>query len=132
MTALVTPARSIGAPPADVPGATSDNAATLLERRSTTDDSDRQRQDRDASAHGFVSRRAVLQTDAATGAVLAAGMPASVDAATAPLPLLPDATALGPVVMQRVSVTVNGQPRVLTLDARTTLLDALREHLRLT
>src|SRR3979409_545471 len=29
-------------------------------------------------------------------------------------------------------VTVNGQPRGLALDVRTTLLDALREHLRLT
>ena len=31
-----------------------------------------------------------------------------------------------------VSLTVNGQPRTLELDTRTTLLDALREHLRLT
>src|SRR3954467_4193899 len=32
----------------------------------------------------------------------------------------------------KVSFTVNGQARVLDLDTRTTLLDALREHLRLT
>jgi xanthine dehydrogenase YagT iron-sulfur-binding subunit len=31
-----------------------------------------------------------------------------------------------------VSLTVNGQPRTLELDNRTTLLDALREHLKLT
>ena len=31
-----------------------------------------------------------------------------------------------------VSFEVNGQPQALTLDARTTLLDALREHLHLT
>ena len=31
-----------------------------------------------------------------------------------------------------VSFTVNGKPRTLTLDTRTTLLDALREHLHLT
>ena len=31
-----------------------------------------------------------------------------------------------------VSFEVNGQPRTLNLDSRTTLLDALREHLRLT
>ena len=34
--------------------------------------------------------------------------------------------------MSRVSFTVNGEPRTLELDTRTTLLDALREHLRLT
>ena len=34
--------------------------------------------------------------------------------------------------MMPVTLTVNGQQHTLTLDARTTLLDALREHLRLT
>jgi xanthine dehydrogenase YagT iron-sulfur-binding subunit len=34
--------------------------------------------------------------------------------------------------MMPVSFEVNGQPRHLTLDTRTTLLDALREHLQLT
>ena len=34
--------------------------------------------------------------------------------------------------MHKVSFVVNGQPRSLELDARTTLLDALREHLHLT
>jgi xanthine dehydrogenase YagT iron-sulfur-binding subunit len=34
--------------------------------------------------------------------------------------------------MSKVSLTVNGTPRELTLDTRTTLLDALREHLHLT
>jgi xanthine dehydrogenase YagT iron-sulfur-binding subunit len=33
---------------------------------------------------------------------------------------------------QSVALTVNGRPRVLDLDPRTTLLDALREHLALT
>jgi xanthine dehydrogenase YagT iron-sulfur-binding subunit len=32
----------------------------------------------------------------------------------------------------QVSFTVNGQPHMLDLDPRTTLLDALREHLKLT
>src|SRR4051812_25042809 len=31
-----------------------------------------------------------------------------------------------------VQLTINGQPRQLTVDSRTTLLDALREHLHLT
>lgn len=35
-------------------------------------------------------------------------------------------------VTQRVSLAVNGQPRELEVDNRTTLLDALREHLHLT
>jgi xanthine dehydrogenase YagT iron-sulfur-binding subunit len=34
--------------------------------------------------------------------------------------------------MVPVKMTVNGQPRTLTLDVRTTVLDALREHLHLT
>ena len=36
------------------------------------------------------------------------------------------------VPMSRVSFNVNGRPRELELDTRTTLLDALREHLHLT
>ena len=35
-------------------------------------------------------------------------------------------------VTSKVSLTVNGRAQVLELDARTSLLDALREHLRLT
>ena len=34
--------------------------------------------------------------------------------------------------MSKVSLVVNGEPRTLELDIRTTLLDALREHLDLT
>ena len=34
--------------------------------------------------------------------------------------------------MSKVSFAVNGEPRALELDTRTTLLDALREHLHLT
>jgi xanthine dehydrogenase YagT iron-sulfur-binding subunit len=37
-----------------------------------------------------------------------------------------------PLASAEIELIVNGQPRQLTLDARTTLLDALREHLRLT
>ncbi len=35
-------------------------------------------------------------------------------------------------VLVNVSLEVNGEPRMLELDPRTTLLDALREHLKLT
>jgi xanthine dehydrogenase YagT iron-sulfur-binding subunit len=38
----------------------------------------------------------------------------------------------GTPVMQSVELTVNGVKHALSLDTRTTLLDALREHLRLT
>src|SRR5713226_3134492 len=36
------------------------------------------------------------------------------------------------VAVLRIALTVNGQPRQLELDPRTSLLDALREHLHLT
>jgi xanthine dehydrogenase YagT iron-sulfur-binding subunit len=41
-------------------------------------------------------------------------------------------TTARPAVMSRVEFEVNGKPRTLEVDTRTTLLDALREHLRLT
>ena len=43
----------------------------------------------------------------------------------------PSETARSPV-MSKVSLKINGQVHALELDTRTTLLDALREHLRLT
>jgi xanthine dehydrogenase YagT iron-sulfur-binding subunit len=43
-----------------------------------------------------------------------------------------DAAVIGESLMSKVSFTVNGQSRSLDLDPRTTLLDALREHLHLT
>jgi xanthine dehydrogenase YagT iron-sulfur-binding subunit len=59
----------------------------------------------------------------------AASTPATAHAATppkaAPVPAAPDASM--PVMLK-----VNGQARNLSLDTRTTLLDALREHLHLT
>lgn len=42
------------------------------------------------------------------------------------------AGAGNPPVLSKVSLTVNGNVRELELDLRTTLLDALREHLHLT
>jgi xanthine dehydrogenase YagT iron-sulfur-binding subunit len=39
---------------------------------------------------------------------------------------------IGEPFMSKVSFTVNGESRILDLDTRTTLLDALREHLHLT
>jgi xanthine dehydrogenase YagT iron-sulfur-binding subunit len=43
-----------------------------------------------------------------------------------------DTAAARAPVTSKVAFTVNGQPRELEVDTRTTLLDALREHLHLT
>ena len=67
-----------------------------------------------------LSRRGVLAGSAASVAVSAVPAPAGAASTTAAPP------------QAHVSFTVNGTPETLTLDTRTTLLDALREHLRLT
>ncbi|WP_116090147.1 aldehyde dehydrogenase iron-sulfur subunit PaoA [Sphingomonas crusticola] len=67
-----------------------------------------------------ISRRGLLAAGAATAAV----------AAAPPVEAQPR-TAAPPSTMP-VTLTVNGQRRELQLDTRTTLLDALREHLHLT
>ena len=67
------------------------------------------------------TRRTVLESSAAAGAV--AGIGGSVAA--------PPRKAGAPVTRQ-VTLEVNGVKRSLMLDTRTTLLDALREHLGLT
>lgn len=69
------------------------------------------------------SRRGVIGGGVATAA--AAGM-GDVDAAAQARP------SEEPSTLMPVLLTVNGQARPLRLDPRTTLLDALREHLRLT
>ncbi|CAO3427323.1 aldehyde dehydrogenase iron-sulfur subunit PaoA [Azospirillum endophyticum] len=84
-----------------------------------------------------VSRRGLLLGSAATVALvgMGAGMgtappaqAASAQAVAGESPAMPD----GIPVMSKVSFTVNGTARTLQLDTRTTLLDALREHLHLT
>jgi len=72
-----------------------------------------------------ISRRDLLIAGA-TSAVTATAAPEAVAAAAAPA-----ASAAG-VPTAKVEFEVNGQPRALELDTRTTLLDALREHLHLT
>ena len=75
---------------------------------------------------GFrLTRREVLKAGAAS--VAATVVPAAAIAAEADA--MP--TDKGPV-RSKVSFTVNGKVRELELDTRTTLLDALREHLHLT
>ncbi|MEC3929562.1 aldehyde oxidoreductase, partial [Citrobacter braakii] len=53
---------------------------------------------------------------------------AATQATASERPAMPDGTP----VMSKVSFTVNGTSHELRLDTRTTLLDALREHLHLT
>ena len=82
--------------------------------------------DKDSPLETRVSRRKVLiagGVSAAAGALPAMATLAS-EAATP--------TAARPAVMSKVQFEVNGKPRALEVDTRTTLLDALREHLRLT
>ncbi len=69
---------------------------------------------------GCVSRRGVLAGGAATAALSAVPV-GDADAAPAP-----------PIVTTPLTLKVNGQAHALELDPRTTLLDALREHLHLT
>jgi xanthine dehydrogenase YagT iron-sulfur-binding subunit len=69
-----------------------------------------------------LSRRGLM-----IGTAAAATMPATMPKAEAAASLATAAPTLS-----KVSLTVNGQRRELELDTRTTLLDALREHLQLT
>jgi xanthine dehydrogenase YagT iron-sulfur-binding subunit len=73
-----------------------------------------------------VRRREVLKATAATGGALVAP-PLLSNAA----PAAPEASVRSPAAIA-VVLRVNGTERRLTLDPRTTLLDALREHLQLT
>lgn len=60
------------------------------------------------------------------------GSAASVALTSAPSIVNAQAAAAGGPAMSTISVTVNGKTHRLDLDTRTTLLDALREHLHLT
>ena len=76
-----------------------------------------------------LSRRDLLIVGAASAAAAASTKEAA--AAAAPSPTAAP-VARSHVATMKVSMVVNGQPRALELDTRTTLLDALREHLHLT
>ncbi|MEU1935028.1 (2Fe-2S)-binding protein [Streptomyces coeruleorubidus] len=70
------------------------------------------------------SRRTFIATSAAVGGAVVAG---------GTFLAVPDeATAEGAAPSSRVSLTVNGTRRTVTVDNRTSLLDLLREHLGLT
>jgi xanthine dehydrogenase YagT iron-sulfur-binding subunit len=72
-----------------------------------------------------VTRRTVLETATGAAALALAGLPQIAHGAE-----LPGADT--PPAQVEVELRVNGQVHALRLDARTTLLDALREHLALT
>jgi len=72
----------------------------------------------------LLTRRAVLETTTATAAICT-GLPQAALAADR----ADEGAASEPVT---VELQINNRPHTLTLDPRTTLLDALREHLALT
>jgi xanthine dehydrogenase YagT iron-sulfur-binding subunit len=72
-----------------------------------------------------ITRRTVLESGTVTAAFLLGGFPRFALSAEGP----DDSSAIFPI---NVELHVNGLLHRLTLDPRTTLLDALREHLRLT
>ena len=76
------------------------------------------------SEHRGFSRRSFVISAGAIGAAAATGVPGVLTAEPPKGPGSPQTCA--------VSFTVNGKRQSLTLDTRTTLLDALREHLDLT
>jgi xanthine dehydrogenase YagT iron-sulfur-binding subunit len=69
----------------------------------------------------------VLETGAVAGALLLTGLPYAAYARD-----LSDVRADVPIEPVNVTLQVNGQRHQMSLDPRTTLLDALREHLALT
>ena len=77
-----------------------------------------------------LSRRDLLKTGAAAATAAAIPTVATAQAggqgAAAPAPVNP------PPTRAKTTLKVNGQRRELTVDTRTTLLDALRENLKLT
>jgi xanthine dehydrogenase YagT iron-sulfur-binding subunit len=77
-------------------------------------------------SHFGTSRRSFLQSAALAGCALGAESPLLTPIAAAQ----DDARARGESVA--LTLTINKQPRALEVDTRTTLLDALREHLGLT
>ncbi|MDB5872230.1 MAG: coxS [Ramlibacter sp.] len=81
------------------------------------------------ASDGDIKRRTILQ---GATALVAARVPMSAQAQSAAAPAIARPPApLGAGQPVTLRLTVNGQPRELALDPRTTLLDALREHLGL-
>jgi xanthine dehydrogenase YagT iron-sulfur-binding subunit len=79
--------------------------------------------DMDENTRFRVTRRTVMETGTTTAAALLLGLPTVARAASPPEAVTPTT---------KVDLSINGRTHPLSLDPRTTLLDALREHLALT
>jgi len=75
-------------------------------------------------AVGGLTRRTFVQAAAAVGALAATGLPHRAHAA--------QGTPVVAAQMANLILDINGKPQTLAVDTRTSLLDALREHLDLT
>jgi len=82
--------------------------------------------DADRSGDVTISRRHLLTVGAASATAATLPQAATAQATS------PSASTTRPVPMAKVSLQVNGAVHTLELDTRTTLLDALREHLQIT
>jgi xanthine dehydrogenase YagT iron-sulfur-binding subunit len=82
-------------------------------------------------SHGKVSMDGASEFELSRRALLAAGA-ASAAAGASPAAAAEDVNTEPSVTTSKLSFRVNGAVRELDLDVRTTLLDALREHLKLT
>jgi xanthine dehydrogenase YagT iron-sulfur-binding subunit len=88
--------------------------------------------DEDGQTSPAVTRRQVLGTGGAVaGALLMTGLPFAANAAGT-VPASDAAGASEPDALADVTLIINGRPHQLKLDPRTTLLDALREHVAMT
>src|SRR5512142_3004200 len=76
-----------------------------------------------ATSEWKFTRRDVLKLGAVSMSALAIPRVMAAPVASGPV---------SPPVMAKVAMEVNGKPQALDLDTRTTLLDALREHMHLT
>jgi xanthine dehydrogenase YagT iron-sulfur-binding subunit len=84
-----------------------------------------------ATAHGTflpLTRRGFLQAVGMTGMASGLGWPVAAQAAAA----VAAAHVIDDDGLSQVRLKINGEPRTLRVDNRTTLLDALRDHLELT
>ena len=78
----------------------------------------------DSPTTPLISRRNALIVGAATAAAVSSSAPAMATQSTSP-------TSASAIPRAKLTLNVNGQAHSLELDTRTTLLDALREHLHL-
>ena len=78
-----------------------------------------------------IRRRAVFQASAAALASSQLAGPANAQIAPATAAMPAPAASDGPPVLMRIKLQVNGKSYPLNIDARTSVLDALREHIDL-